>query len=48
MDAYILKNTCNKNGIVCGEHPSKIFRRVNVFDPQKISALIIPFHRWGN
>lgn len=39
------KNTCNKNDKLCGEHHSKIFRRINGFYPPKISTLIIPLCR---
>ena len=38
--AYILINKCNNNGKVCGEHHSKIFKHINAFDPQKMSAEI--------
>ena len=40
MIAYILKNKCNNNGKVCGEQHSKIYRHINAFDPQKMSAVI--------
>lgn len=34
MEAYVWKNTRNNNDKLGGEHHSKIFTCINVFDPE--------------